>query len=586
MDQVEQVDPQVAKAKAKAELTRRWAQDLSVCTADEMRERWADLELRVAVNEIEVEGMDFASRLENHNPLFYLAERVFFDNVLDDPEFLYLPYHRDILCKFIVNYFLDPNPAESGALFHGPRETYKSRFAHCAVPLWLLLRWKHLHNKDVRIVLRHHKEQLASANMVLLKSAIRFHPWLREVWPAACPPLDCKDFGTMTEFTLPWVAPDELKRQTEPSVIATGLTASQTGFHSDFNLNDDLVTEEHRKSKQVREDAKVRYISIRPQLHAKHGRELNTGTPYHPRDLGMLMQEAFKEDKAGNKRPVYRTMVIPSIADDGHLAHPFHLDYETLEKKRLDEIALTGHDDFWWLQYQCRTALLRTQVASSAWLRPIPIAEVPRHGMVVLPIDGAWKGTKNQGEGDSASIQVWVLQRMGGVVTRTLLDGVHSNELSSNDGEKDIFRLMAKWGAYHIAPEENGGYVFRTNLRNTATALGQRLVIIDLKMKQTQKHNRFVQFLKEVEAGRVLIASSCDPALLEILKHQIDNYHGPDTLDHDDALDAASYSCDPAIMEQWVPVWGSGLPQASWIQQARMQANQKPGDYRTRYCLS
>lgn len=567
--------------KARVELRRRWAQDLSVCTAEELRFRWKGIDLQKAVNEIEVPGVTFESRLEKHNPIYYLAERVFFDNVANDEKFLYPPYHRDQLCAFILDYFLDPDPIESGALFHGPRETYKTRFAHCAVPAWLLLRWKHLFGKDVRIVLRHHKVDLASANMLVLKAAFRHHPWMREIWPDACPPPDTKEFGTQTEFTLPWV--DPLRRLTEPNVKATGLTASETGYHCDFNLNDDLVTEDHRKSRTVREDAKARYAALRYQLEHTMGRELNTGTPYHPRDLGMMMQEAFIEDDAGNRRDVYRKVIIEAIADDGGLAHPFRLSHKILEKRRQEEIALHGHDDYWYLQYQCRTALLRTQVASSEWLRPVKIGDVERQGMVVITVDGAWKGTKNQGEGDSASIQVWLLQRAGGVVTRTLLDGEHSNEMSSIEGEKEIFRLMAKWGAYHVAPEEHGGQVFRTNLRNTAVALGMRLVVIDLKMKQTQKHNRFVQFFKELEGGRVFLASSCNPTVEGMLRTQIDGYHGPDTLDHDDALDAGSYSCDPAIIEKWAPVWGSALPQAPWIQQ--MRAQQKAGqEHRTRYC--
>jgi hypothetical protein len=577
---------EVSKAKAETELRRRWAQDLSVCTADEIRARWATPELREAIDKIEVPGITFETRLIDHNPIYYLAERVFFDNVITDPKFLYPPYHRDKLCKFLLEYMLDPDPPESGALFHGPRETYKSRFAHCVLAAWLLLRHKHLYGRDVRIVLRHHKEQMAAANLAILKAAFKHHAWMREVWPDACPPEE-KDFGDSTKFTLPWV---EAGRITEPSVFATGLTATTTGFHCDFNLNDDLVTEEHRKSQQIREDAKIRYSAMRFQLEHTEGREVNTGTPYHPRDLGMMMQSATKEDAAGNTVPVYRKMVVDALDADmdekGVLAHPFKLSEKILEKRRQEEIALHGHDDYWYLQYRCRAGLLRTQVASSEWLRHIKIEEVERTGMVVIPVDAAWKGTANQGKGDSASIQAWVLQRKGGVVTRTLLDGVHSNELSSNDGEREIFRLMAKWGCYHVAPEEHGGQVFRTNLRNTATALGQRLVIVDLKMKQLQKHNRFVQFLKELEAGRVFVSSSCDPGVLAALVEQIDGYQGPDTLEHDDALDAASYSCDPGILEKWVPVWGSALPQPSWLRQRMLEQRRVGDSYRTRYCTA
>jgi hypothetical protein len=567
-------------ADPKTTLLIRWARDLSTCTSEEIRERWSDPVEQEAIDLLDAEVGGFDGRLEKHNPIYYLAERVFFDNVADDPVYLYAPLHRDKFCKFALDYFMDPDPQESGALFHGPRETYKSTLVQ-AIMLWLLLRWKHLKGIDVRLVLRHHKEEMASAAIVLFKAKFLTHAWLREVWADACPDYNDKQWGTQTYFTLPWVKPGTIR---EYSVIGVGLTSSQTGYHNDFTFNDDLVTEEHRKSAQVREDAKTRYAAMRYQLDATRGRELNTGTPYHPRDLGMMMQEATVEDDDGNKRPIYRKMIVEALSDDGVYAHPYRLNEKFLNKRRQEEISLHGNDDYWYLQYQCRTALLRTQVASSAWLRKISIDEVEHSGLPVVTVDGAWKGTENQGKGDSAAIQLWLLQRQGGVITRTLLDGIHSNELSSTDGEKEIFRLMGKWGAYHVAPEEHGGQVFRTNLRNTAVALGMKLVLIDLKMKQTQKHNRIVAFLKELECGRIFVASSCTPEVLSALEAQIDGYHGPETLDHDDAVDAGAYSCDPAIVEKWVPVWGAALPQAPWmrVMMARRAQENPP---RTRYCM-
>jgi len=98
-------------------------------------------------------------------------------------------------------------------------------------------------------VLRHHKEEMASAAIVNLKAKFLTHAWLREVWPEACPDYGDKQWGTQTSFTLPWVKPGTIR---EYSVIGVGLTASQTGYHNDFTFNDDLVTEEHRKSAQVR----------------------------------------------------------------------------------------------------------------------------------------------------------------------------------------------------------------------------------------------------------------------------------------------------------------------------------------------
>ena len=138
---------------------------------------------------------------------------------------------------------------------------------------------------------------------------------------------------------------------------------------------------------------------------------------------------------------------------------------------------------------------------------------------------------------------MWFMARRGGLILRYLVDGFHSRELSSNDGEAEIFRLLQKWGCRAVAPEEYGGTTFRTQLRNAAIALGLPLQVIPLKLKQTAKGQRMCGFLKEAEAGRVFIVKdSIPPHVLSALCDQMDNYH-PD-MDDDDALDCAGYSCD------------------------------------------
>src|SRR2546425_12461019 len=96
--------------KAKAELLLRWARDLSTCTADEIRARWADPIEQKAVDALDPVG--FAARLVNHNPIYFLAERCWFDNVADDPTYLYAPFHRDRVCGPILDYTLADADAE------------------------------------------------------------------------------------------------------------------------------------------------------------------------------------------------------------------------------------------------------------------------------------------------------------------------------------------------------------------------------------------------------------------------------------------------------------------------------------------
>ena len=204
--------------------------------------------------------------------------------------------------------------------------------------------------------------------------------------------------------------------------------------------------------------------------------------------------------------------------------------------------------------------------------------DIPEGAWPVLPVDPSWKGTENWGEGDAAAGQMWFMARRGGLILRYLVDGFHSRELSSNDGEAEIFRLLQKWGCRAVAPEEYGGTTFRTQLRNAAIALGLPLQVIPLKLKQTAKGQRMCGFLKEAEAGRVFIVKdSIPPHVLSALCDQMDNYH-PD-MDDDDALDCAGYSCDPNIASAWAPAWNAGRSKV-----AEAMRRQQSEAQRTRHC--
>lgn len=548
------------------------ARDLATLTKAEMDAKWYD-----RLDEVERVLRKPWSELcpPDHNPIYYLAEKVWFDNVEHNPRFLYPPYHRDRICVPVMSYLMDPNPKEAGLVWLGPRHSFKSTFFQGVIPMHRILRAKLIDNVDLRQVFRHHKEQMAGRNLVRYKNKFRKHAWLREHFPEACPPPNIREWGTQTEFTLPWVA--EGTSIAEPSCRAVGATGTDTGSHGDEDYNDDLVTEEHRDSKKIRDDALMRYEARRYQIEPGTGRECNSGTPYHPRDLWAKMRAANVEGEQ-----IYRIYVNHAIEDDGTLALPTRLSQEFLDKRRQEEISRTGTDDMWYLQYQCEPRLTRIAATDIKWLNMVEHAEIPPC-FTVITVDPAWKGTKNCGEGDSASTQVWGLERRGGVVLRYLLDGAHSNEMSSADGEKEIFRLMVKWHARHVAPEEHGGSTFRSALRNTAIALGMQLTIIDLKTKNINKDKRIVGFIKEAEVGRVYISKACDPNLLDHFTEQFRDYTGPDSLDHDDGLDAAAYTCDPNILDAWVPMWDSwgGDNRPAWMGPKREEPEVAR---RTRHC--
>lgn len=173
----------------------------------------------------------------------------------------------------------------------------------------------------------------------------------------------------------------------------------------------------------------------------------------------------------------------------------------------------------------------------------------------VIVVDPAWKGTKNAGEGDSASIQVWFYERRGSLVLRFLVDGRHSNEMTDAEGKSEIFRLMRKWYIGDVAPEEFGGWAFRQALQNEAVTRGASLNIIELEgvKHKIGKGQRISSFLGDVQYGRVFICDEVPRELLEPFEEQYNDYAGPETLDHDDALDCAAYTSDEAITASYVP---------------------------------
>ena len=302
-------------------------------------------------------------------------------------------------------------------------------------------------------------------------------------------------------------------------------------------------------SKRIRDDARLRYEAKQFTRDTLEGLEFNTGTRYHVRDLWSWMEDA-KIDGV----PMYSVCKVKAIGDDDVLAMPYRLTREFLER-RLNEIkARYGTDVLWYLQYQNDPRSSGLLLAHPSWIRMVRQAEVSSRSWRVITADGAWKGTKNAGEGDSAAVEVWALERRGSLIFRTLMDGAYSNEFTALDGTKHIFRLMNKWATLDVAPEEHGGYTFRTMLENEGLSRGVPINLIELRSKQTNKQQRMSTFLKEMQAGRVFVSEDCDAEVKKAFRSQVLDF--PQCVDDEcDALDAAAYTMDEEIQESYAPTW-------------------------------
>ncbi len=509
----------------------------------------------------------FEGRLKKHNPIYYLAEKVWFDNNLD---LLWPKLHRDKLCDALLAHALDTHRSTSGLIINMMRDSYKSTFMHGVFAQFISMREKYVNNRDIRILLLHHREEQASTNLQQLKLKSVHSRFMHRVWGK--PPYvfaAADDFGTKGRFD--WACKTKGIFH-EPSVIAAGMGARNTGFHFDWILGDDLVTEEHRKSKLIRDDALFKYQATRFMLDSKLGREVCSGTPYHVHDLWAKLKNA----KHADGRLMYRQFIVGAGGKraDKPLAFPNRLNENFLETRRNEEVAQSGNDVLWWLQYQCEARADSLMATDLAWIRKVSEEQIPERVSRVLIVDPAWKGTKNSGTGDDAALAVIGFERKGFVTLTYLLDLVCSNEMTSLDGINAIFTLMKHWGVTDVAVEEHGGHTFRTDLLAQANSRGVFINLVDLKSKQTNKQERITTFLRRVQGGQFYISENCRN--VEVFLSQFEDFP---QVEKDDALDVVSYSADPNFAELFAPRWNTEAMGDVWTPP-------QESSYLSRYCLT
>jgi len=551
---------------SRAVLLRHFARDLCTRTEGEIRSLWQGNQIKALEK---IESGVFERYVTNHNPIYYLACQVWFDN---EPGLLYAPLHRDRIAKALLDYyFYDPETSDnakdrvSGLLLLAQRDSFKSTFNHGVFPQFLALRERHVNNRDIRILMLHHREEQASLNIQRLKSKHMQSHFLRQNFPEFC---SMVEFGTKTKFDWPCKTEGVFS---EPSVMAAGLGSRLTGLHFDWMLNDDLVTEEDRNSKLIRGDSFFKYSTSRFMLDTRGGKEVDTGTRYHINDLyGKLIGST--NSKTGT--PMYRLLHIwaGGKGTEFPLSYPNRHSQDFLDQKREEEIARSGNDILWWLQYQNEARTDRLMATDRNWIKHVELNTLKPDISRVLLVDPAWKGTKNAGTGDDAALAVLGFERRGFLTLTYLLDLVVSDSMTSFDGINMIFELMKLWGVTDVGVEEYGGHTFRTDLQSQAMTRGSFINLVDLKSKQTNKQERIVTFLRRVQAGQFFITDTCRNK--DVFLSQFEDFP---QVEKDDALDVVSYSADGNIAELFTPRWNTEAEGEMWN-------FPEPMEQRTRHC--
>ncbi len=543
--------PAVERAAAMEGLRCFWERDLCTLSAAEMEQKWLKDEIDCGIA-IEEDAPGSLAKLPGHNPIFYLAENVWFDNdvTLLDPEF-----HRDKISRELLAWYFDDSHEYEGLLLQAPRDSYKSTFGHNVLPMFLAMRDSYIHNRDTRILLLHHKMDQASLNLVSLKTKCTVSPYLARFWNG----LDGSpkfywdtDVGNMKAFNWPHKIKGLFR---EKSVMASGLNASLTGLHFDYKLDDDLVTDDHIDSPVIRNDAIFKYGATQCLLDTITGKEANMGTPYHLRDLWANLEASKKKDGS----PMYRVVTIAAGGDrvKKPLSYPRRHTNDFLERTRRKIVERDGTDLMWWLNYQCERRAPGAVVTKSEWIQYITTEQLRKkfgeRGLpVIILVDPAWKGTKNAGKGCDAAIAAVGFDRKGMVVSTYLLDLVVSNEMSSNDGMNTIFQMMLRWSTPRAAVEECQGYQFTEDMKREAASRKQPLHLIDLKTQWQAKNSRIVTFVRKVEARLFYILQECPNQ--EIFLQQFLDFP---QLNKNDALDAVAYSADPSVSDLYAAFWNT-----------------------------
>lgn len=558
----------MAPKKAKETILKTFARDLSTRTEAEIRKKW---EGRHIDSLEKIHPGAFEGRLKDHNPIYYMAQKVWFDN---DPKLLYAPLHRDRICKEILAYLTEENTHKglSGLLVLVQRDSFKSTFMHGVVPLWFAIREKYVHGKDSRILLTHQREEQASLNLKKIKAKCINSSFMHEVWGEKPYQFAVEeDFGTATKLDWPCKEPGLIH---EPSLMAAGSGARLVGMHFDLIDNDDLVDDEQRFSKTLREKAKNKYSASRMMMDTLRAFEINSGTPYHIHDLYNGLKIA-KDEKG---KLLYSTMDIGAGGKhtDEPLSMPIRHSQEFLDRRYREIVQQDGNDVFYWLQYQCEPRSSGMIATELDWIKEIALDEImrdERNIQTCILVDPAWKGTKNSGTGHDAAIAVLGFERRGFITLTYLIDLIVSNEMSALDGTNCIFELMKQYGTCEVGVEEHNTHTFRTGLEHEAQMRGKWVHLLDFKSKFSGKSDRIVSFLQTVQAGRFYIVKGCRNK--DVFLSQYEDFP---QINKDDALDVVAYSADPNIAELFAPQWNTEAQGLDWLP----QADSRP--QRSRHC--
>jgi len=493
---------------------------------------------------------------EAHNCFWRYILNVWFNN--PDGRAMLSQEHRN-LADDLLNLILGKFDHKDGYLCGQPRRSLKSTFVRAACD-WAAKRHKIVDDLDVIQFYVHNIEREAMNALDNIKDKNRFSPYIRKHFTLPNFVIPKGEWGTKEQWD--WPCRKEGDSVSDPQMRAMPVRGKKAGKGAHYRWLDDCEDEDSRTSEVIRKQISDDYDQLRQLEAPAFSREAFIDTPYHLYGLTLTNKEA-KRESTGETR--YQVRWVPALKDDDTPNFPNirKLTVAGLAKERANEIARTGSDAFWYLQYMLDPRLTGTQAMQWDWFLPMTVQE-HRLKWVRLPhfrcifVDSAWKGTEKQVKGDATAIQVVDMYRLttpkgGDRMVRILLDQLISKELVSDEGALEMCRLGKKWGTNYFAIEQSGEKTFDGTMRAVARSLTPpaRMISIDLKgWTKKRKMERISAVAGAARLGNVYVLDGCPQ--VGIMAREVGDY--PENKTSPNALDCFANSFAEAVIGNWVPM--------------------------------
>ena len=483
---------------------------------------------------------------KSHNPFYFYTNSVWFNN--PDGAAMLSHQHR-VLADELLAFILGEYDKYDGYVCGRPRRSLKSTFAMAAMD-WAAKRHWFVDKIDVAQFYVHNQLGEAIGRTETVKRKNQYHPYILSYFDDVALPQG--EWGNREEWNWAWRS--QHGSVSDPSVRAMSISGKKAGKGVHYRWLDDCEDEESRKSEAIRASVSDGYDQLRQLEAPAFSREAFIDTPYHIHGQTLVLKGSKRSDDSDR----YKISWVSALNDKGEANFPNirKLTVEGLAKERANEVARTGNDNFFRMQYLLEAHLQHSQAMLWDWFRPISHREYsekyrPIAHFRCIFADTAWKGQENQGKGDYTVIAAIAIWRIGERLERVVLEHVVSNELTSDEGANEMVRMMKKWQIIHVAPQNFGEKTFESQLRIKCRAAGVYPVFIDLKgWSKNKKSGRVAALAGAAREGGMMYLETLQH--LSITKTQMEEY-GPSCL-HDDIPDCWADSCSPLITDQWVPV--------------------------------